>query len=63
LSGNYGQGRSVGGGAATSTVDGPRPPTRERCPRRSTTFGTTIRIARLHYPSCMSRRADDLRFL
>jgi hypothetical protein len=28
--------------AATSTVDGPWPATRERTPRRSMTFGTTI---------------------
>ena len=26
------------------------------------TFGTTIRIARVHHPSCLSRRAGDLRF-
>ena len=29
----------------------------------SPTFGTTIRISRLRYPSCLSRRARDLRFL
>jgi hypothetical protein len=27
------------------------------------TFGTTIRTSRLHHPSCLSRRASDLRFL
>jgi hypothetical protein len=27
------------------------------------TFGTTIRITRSHHPSCLSCRADDLRFL
>jgi hypothetical protein len=27
------------------------------------TFGTTIRIAHLHHPSCLSRTLDDLRFL
>jgi hypothetical protein len=26
------------------------------------TFGTTIRIARLHHPSCLSRKASDLPF-
>ena len=36
---------------------------RDCCPRRWMTFGTTIRIARLHHPSCMSRRPGDLRFL
>jgi hypothetical protein len=30
---------------------------------RLLTFGTTIRISRLRYPSCLSRRAGDLRFL
>jgi hypothetical protein len=54
-SGNYGPSRS--------TVDGTRPPTRERCSRRSVTFGTTIRIARLHHPSCLNWRVGDLRFL
>jgi hypothetical protein len=29
----------------------------------SPTFGTTIRIAPLHHPCCLSYRADDLRFL
>jgi hypothetical protein len=29
----------------------------------SLTFGTTIRIARLHHPCCLSWRARDLRFL
>jgi hypothetical protein len=29
----------------------------------NTTFGTTIRISRLHQPSCMSWRPGDLRFL
>ncbi len=27
------------------------------------TFGTTIRISGLGYPSCLSRRARELRFL
>jgi hypothetical protein len=27
------------------------------------TFATTIRIAHLHHPSCMSRKAGDLQFL
>jgi hypothetical protein len=31
LSGDYGLVRLVCGEVATSTVDGPRPPTRERC--------------------------------
>jgi hypothetical protein len=58
-------GRRRGG---MSTADEPsrrqtRPPTRERTPRRSMTFGTTIRIARLHHPCCLSWRASDLRFL
>jgi hypothetical protein len=30
---------------------------------RTPPFGTTIRIARLHYPSCLSRKAGDLRVL
>jgi hypothetical protein len=46
--------RSADGEAATSTADGPRPPTRKRCPPRSPTFGTTIRIAHMHHPSCLS---------
>jgi hypothetical protein len=33
------------------------------CPAPSLTFGTTIRIARLRYPSCLSRRVSDLWFL
>jgi hypothetical protein len=36
---------------------------RDCCPRRWMTFGTTIRIARVHYPCCLRRRAGDLRFL
>jgi hypothetical protein len=31
--------------------------------RAKPTFGTTIRISRLRYPSCLSRRVSDLRFL
>ena len=27
------------------------------------TFGTTIRIARVHHPCCLSWRDDDLRFV
>jgi hypothetical protein len=27
------------------------------------TFGTAIRIARVHHPSCLTWRASDLRFL
>jgi hypothetical protein len=27
------------------------------------TFGTTIRISRMHHPSCLSRKGGDLRFL
>ena len=30
------------------------------CPAPSLTFGTTIRISRLRYPSCLSRRVFDL---
>lgn len=33
------------------------------CAAPSLTFGTTIRISRLRYPSCLSRRVSDLRFL
>ena len=34
------------------------------CPDALTvTFGTTIRIACMRHPSCLSRRSDDLRFL
>src|SRR4029453_1933947 len=29
---------------------------------RTPTFGTAIRIGRLHHSCCLSRRADDLRF-
>jgi hypothetical protein len=45
------------------SVDGSRPPTSARRLQPSATVGTTIRIARLHHPSCMSRKASDLRFL
>jgi hypothetical protein len=51
------------GAAATSTVDGPWLATHERTPRRSMTFGTTIRIARSYHRSCMSRKAGDLQIL
>jgi len=34
------------------------------CPDAPTpTFGTTIRIARLHHASCVSRKVDDVRFV
>jgi hypothetical protein len=36
---------------------------REGRRRRSMTFGTTIRIARMHHPYCLTWRGDDLRFV
>jgi hypothetical protein len=57
------QGHSAGDGAATSTADAPTPSTRERHPRRSMTFRTTIRIAYVHRPCCLVWRGDDLRFV